>query len=185
MLKVDRSIKYIEVPKLGTPNLGADFKPIPPHLFSQVINLFIYYSLLKVEVLVYIYAKLISTGYDYVIGVPTQQVSEYRIDVKASGKVLDITTGLELPNLIKLGSIHSHHSMDCVFSTTDDISDFSNPPGLHLLFGNFPNIQLIGSLVANNLRHYISIKDVVKYTESHIYDEPLESIKEIIKYDQN
>ena len=170
MLKVkESSIDYFKLEE-NRITLGKDFKLIPKDIFFEVLNLFCYYAEQKLEVLVYINYQ--QNTKNYVITVPTQRVSIYDIKVDRTSKdykEVNLLTGELEKNLVRLGSIHSHHILSTKFSSDDDLNDFSNPPGLHILVGDYPFLELVCSVVINSTRYYIEPKDILedleKYTE--------------------
>lgn len=154
--------------------LGEDFKKIPSSIFSKVLNYIIHFSLHRLEILFYIYYDC---NKNYIITIPKQRVSEYKIIVcqrdLAEYCEMDIQTKriIETNRLCRLGSIHSHHVMSTRFSLDDDLSDFSAPPGLHILLGDFPSIQILSSVAVMSNRYYLKTKDVINYTDKHYYEE--------------
>lgn len=135
--------------------IGNNYVPVPKEYWVAVVNLFIYYSKLKVECLTYL-NKDIHTG-EYLVTVPRQSVTMYRIQVKDQLNQVDLLTGKPVRKaVVKYGSIHSHHSMSPEFSTYDDQSDFNNPPGIHIVVGNYPELLINCSIVVNSKRYPIA-----------------------------
>lgn len=169
MLKVSNSLDYINLINGGVV-FGNDFKKIPKDYFAAVLDLMIYFSKKELECLVYLNYN---SNNDYVITIPTQRVSKYRIKVNRESpnfKEIDLLTGNVIrPGLVRLGSIHSHHTFKANFSIEDDISDFTSPPGLHILIGEFPQLAIKACFALARTRYSINPCNVIDYTDSHSY----------------
>lgn len=171
MVKVkDQSLDYFNLVDKKGIVLGVDFRSIPEAIFSNVLDLVIFYSKLRLEILFYIYYD---SNNNYVVTVPRQKVSEYRIKVLSRDdkgyKEIDLLSKkvVNINNLLRLGSIHSHHELRAEFSIDDDISDFNAPPGLHILLGEFPNIKVVTSAVILNKRYYLNPSSIIDYSAAH------------------
>lgn len=175
MLKVSSGLDYLRVVDGGVV-LGQDFKKIPREIFSHLLDLVIYLSKKELEVLFYL-------NYDYsnnyVITIPPQIIGKYKVEIYRESNCKDIDLeGNEITQpLIRLGSFHSHHYLDSIFSLEDDISDFSSPPGLHILIGNYPNLYLASSFTINRTRYTINPISVIDYSHNHCYEEHLAKAK--------
>jgi len=191
---VNTSLDYFTLQDISSTRkniiLGKDFKLIPENIFSNVLDVVIYYAKQRLEVLFYIYYD---HNNNYVITVPRQKVNEYKIKVFDRTDIINyqevdlISNKIVNTNkLIKLGSIHSHHVLKAEFSLDDDISDFNAPPGLHILLGEFPNIKVITSIAYMNKRYYLNPTSIIDYSAIHYLDSNKKIddaiSKQIIKY---
>lgn len=191
MVKVkDQSLDYFNLIDKRGVVLGVDFRSIPETIFSNVLDLVIFYSKLRLEILFYIYYD---SNNNYVVTVPRQKVSEYRIKVLSRDdkdyKEIDLLSKkvVNTNNLLRLGSIHSHHELRAEFSIDDDISDFNAPPGLHILLGEFPNIKVVTSAAIFNKRYYLNPSSIIDYSAAHYLYQANQQIdkaitEQLIKY---
>lgn len=170
-LKAVVNVDYINVVDRGV-ILGADFKKIPQDIFSKILDLVIYLSKKELEVLFYLNYDY---DYNYVITIPKQVIGKYRIEVDRGNnyKEIDLEGNVIEEPLIRLGSFHSHHYLDSIFSLEDDISDFNSPPGLHILIGNYPNFSITSCFTINRARYYINPISIIDYSHNHCYEENL------------
>lgn len=177
MLKVEDSIDYIYLVN-DQLVFGKDFKLIPPKTFSSVLDLIIYLAKKELEVLFYLNYDL---NNNYVFTIPSQKIGKYRIEVirDKNYRELSLSGQVIQQPLIRLGSLHSHHKLEAVFSIEDDLSDFNSPPGLHILVGEFPNLIIKSSFVLNQMRYYVNPISVLDYHYLHCYQE--NKVKELYK----
>lgn len=170
MLKVCTSLDYINIVSNGVV-FGSDFKKIPRDYFAAILDVMIYLSKKEVECLFYLNYN---NAKEYVITVPTQKVSKYRIKTDLDSlnhREVELLTGEPIKfGLTRLGSIHSHHIFKSDFSIEDDLSDFKNPPGLHLLVGEFPTLAIKASFAMSKTRYSINPCNVIEYSDTHIYE---------------
>lgn len=68
-----------------------------------------------------------------------------------------------------VGSIHSHHVMDPIFSPQDDAADLDGS-GLHIVVGNLNKTpRATASLVFRGKRHFIRLRDIAEVPEYYMY----------------
>lgn len=134
----------------------SNFKLIPTSLFKQVIKLFELYAEQNLECLVYVHWDL--DKQEYLLTVPKQIVSKECIVIDNQLNLIDLVTGnvVKTNNLVKLGSIHSHHSMPPEFSYTDDLSDLTGGTAIHIVLGLYPKWEINSSIVKSGTRYLIN-----------------------------
>lgn len=146
--------------------LGRKFTPLPSNITNKILDLFIYFSKQELEVLVYLNKDFLN---NYVVTVPRQVISKDQVIVENSLNQRNILNGTITLPLTRFGSFHSHHKMSVSFSPEDDRSDFSQGPGFHYLFRNYPDIRIDCSGVYNNTRYFINPTDAIFYEDKHKY----------------
>ena len=119
------------------------------------LNLAEFYAMQGLEVGAII---CLSEKFDYCyLAVPSQVVSATSVEW-LQGETVDLISGLPIHDPLRLGTIHSHHAMDCSFSAVDDAGDLmSQAIEIHLLSRSFPNWQHDQSICAYGRRYILDL----------------------------
>jgi len=130
------------------PRIRADY-------WSAWLNLAEFYAVQGMEVgaIICISEKL---DYSY-LAVPSQIVSPSSV-FWVQGQTVDLISQVPINDPLRLGTIHSHHAMNCSFSSVDDAGDLSDQGiEIHLLSRSFPNWKHDQSFCAYGHRYILDL----------------------------